>query len=106
MQEVRKVMNQEKVIEEKKKDVWVSLCLVEAAGKIIPVYMPGNSYVMVGDMVLFDYGNESFKAVILMENDVRINDQRWGKTIETLEMVPIKAKAYASVTECEWKEDE
>ena len=105
MQEVRKVLNQETVVEEKK-DFWVRLCVVEAAGKVLPVYMPNESYAIVGDMVLFDYNNESYNTKILMEDDVRINYQKWRKTIETFGMVPIKAKGYASVTECEWKEDE
>ena len=105
MQEVRKVVNQETVVEEKK-DFWVRLCVVEAAGKVLPVYMAENSYAMVGDMVLFDYNNESYTTIILMEDDVRINGPKWKKAIETFGMVPIKAKAFASITMCEWEEDE
>ena len=105
MQEVRKVMNQEKVIEEKKKDVWVRLCLVEAANSIVPVYFPNDSYASIGDMVLFDYNGESFQSIILMENDIRINDKCWTKTMETVGMAPIKAKGFAHIVECEWEEE-
>ena len=105
MQEVRKVMNQEKDIEEKTQEVWVRLCLVEAANAIAPIYLPGSSFARVGDMVLFDYNGESFQSIILMENDVRINDKCWTKTMETVGMAPIKAKGYAHIVECEWEEE-
>lgn len=105
MQEVMKVLNQETVIEKKKKDVWVRLCLVEAANAVAPVYLPGDSYASVGDMVLFDYNGESFQSTVLMEKDVRINDKCWLKTMEAVGMAPIKAKGFASIVNCEWEEE-
>ena len=105
MQEVRKVMNQEKEIEEKKKDVWVRLCLVEAVNAIAPVYLPGDSYASVGDMVLFDYNGESFQSIILMEKDVKINGKCWTKTMDAVGMAPIRAKGFASIIDCEWEEE-
>ena len=105
MQEVRKVLNQETVIEEKKQDVWVTLCLADAANSITPVYLPGNAYVNVGDLVLFDYNGESYQSIILMEMDVKLNDKWWAKTIEAVGMAPLKAKGYASIRNCEWEEE-
>lgn len=104
MQEIRKVLNPETIIDEKPKRALVRLCLVEAANRVIPVYVPSEAYVHTGDIVFFDYNNESYSAVVLMEKDIWINEEEWHETINAINMAPVKAKKTASVRECEWEE--
>lgn len=106
MQEVRKVLTGEKIVpEEKRKDEWFTVCLTEAAGRVMPVYVPGFGTISIGDLVFFDYGGECYTSTVLMTSNTTINSAMWKKLIEVNRMVPVRAKQYAYVSDCKWEEE-
>jgi hypothetical protein len=109
MQEVRKVLTGEKIIQEetpkKEKDEWLTVCLTQANDRVVPVYVPGFGTISIGDLVFFNYGGESYTSTALMTSNTTLNSAMWKKLIEVNGMVPVRAKKYGYVSECKWEDE-
>lgn len=99
MQEVRKLLNPETVIDEtpapeKKNDEWVNLCLVKIGdGQVVPVYMPMSVHVYVGDLVTFDPNGDGdvFTAEVFYVSDTeQVDGDVWTMAAMASQRVPVK----------------
>lgn len=114
MQEVRKILKQEKVIEEetpksKKGSEFFQLCLVRIGnGQIVPVYLPaiGVGIVSIGDFVVFDYNGDRYQAEVLFVADyTQEDDPTWTCAAVATQTVPVKALQIGHMKSVSWKEE-